>query len=182
MAIYYAGIGSRETPKKIINVMEEIALVLGESGLILRSGHANGADQAFECGAQYHKAEICLPWVTYNAHIEIPNNHDIWLPNVAALKSVKEYHPAGSSLTYGAKKLHARNSQIILGENLDNTVSFIVCWTPLGKGSGGTGQAIRIANKNAIFVYDLGNRSLYDLFMKRLEAEDLPGMKNYLLS
>jgi predicted Rossmann fold nucleotide-binding protein DprA/Smf involved in DNA uptake len=50
---YYAGIGSRETPKEICNKMTEIASLLEKQDFVLRSGGANGADSAFEKG-HYH--------------------------------------------------------------------------------------------------------------------------------
>ena len=42
----YAGIGSRETPTRVCEVFTEIASWLAGNGYILRSGHAQGADQA----------------------------------------------------------------------------------------------------------------------------------------
>ncbi len=57
----------------------------------------------------------------------------------------------------------ARNSQQILGQNLNDYCAFVVCWTPDGaenattKQSGGTGQAIRIANHYGIPVINLYN-------------------------
>ena len=33
----------------------------------------------------------------------------------------------------------------MLGDDLDQPVSFVVCWTPGGEVTGGTGQALRIA-------------------------------------
>ena len=47
---YYAGIGSRETPKEICNKMTEIASLLEKQDFVLRSGGAQGADHAFEIG------------------------------------------------------------------------------------------------------------------------------------
>jgi cell division GTPase FtsZ len=57
------------------------------------------------------------------------------------------------------RKLHARNAMIVLGKNLDDPVDFIICWTPGGTGSGGTGQALRIARAYGIPVYDLGDKN-----------------------
>ena len=51
----------------------------------------------------------------------------------------------------------ARNSYQVLGRNLDDPVEFVICWTPGGSGSGGTGQAIRIAKDYQIPVFDLGS-------------------------
>ena len=45
---YYTGIGSRETPKDIMQLMSKLAYKLASEGYILRSGAAQGADTAFE--------------------------------------------------------------------------------------------------------------------------------------
>lgn len=44
---YYTGIGSRQTPKDILKLMEDIAFKLAQKGYILRSGAAGGADTAW---------------------------------------------------------------------------------------------------------------------------------------
>lgn len=48
--IFYTGVGSRETPNKVIDLMYRIAKFLAERNWILRSGGAVGADKAFENG------------------------------------------------------------------------------------------------------------------------------------
>jgi len=50
MNIYYAGIGSRQTPDWCLKIFEELGAKLAEEGYILRSGHAEGSDMAFEKG------------------------------------------------------------------------------------------------------------------------------------
>ena len=47
---YYIGIGSRETPTEICKIFETVAEFLAKKGYILRSGHADGTDIAFEIG------------------------------------------------------------------------------------------------------------------------------------
>ena len=54
----YAGIGSRQTPQHIQDTIRTIAAELGARGWLLRSGHAEGADIAFEMGAKDHPKEI----------------------------------------------------------------------------------------------------------------------------
>lgn len=61
------------------------------------------------------------------------------------------------------KKMMSRNVCQIKGENLDNPVKFVICWTADGvidkehrtKDTGGTGQAIAIASDLGINVYNL---------------------------
>ena len=50
MTMYYAGIGSRETPKVVCDMMYKIGAAHADLGLTLRSGGAIGADIAFERG------------------------------------------------------------------------------------------------------------------------------------
>lgn len=65
--IKYAGIGSRETPPEVIDVMKDFAYAVAHEA-ILRSGGAPGADTAFEYGAKFAggQREIYLPWSGFN--------------------------------------------------------------------------------------------------------------------
>lgn len=142
----YAGIGSRKTPKNILDQMTALADQLAKCGWTLRSGGAKGADTAFEQGAS--KKDIFLPTG------DIPDE---------AFEIAAKYHPTWGGLKSYVKRLHARNVQQILGANLECKVKFVVCWTPDGaetettKETGGTGQAIRIANAYFVPVFNLAN-------------------------
>lgn len=136
---YYAGIGSRKTPVYILHGMTRIAEKLRETGWTLRSGGAFGADKAFEAGAE-NKKEI------YTAKSEIPP----W-----AFETVDKFHPAPHRLKEYVRRLHARNAMILLGTDQANPVKFICCWTPNGEITGGTGQALRIAEHYGIEVRNL---------------------------
>ena len=70
--------------------------------------------------------------------------------------------------SHAAQRLHARNCFQILGAKLDTPVSDVVCWTPNGSGSGGTGQAIRLAEMMNIPVWDLGNPEVLLKFQRML--------------
>lgn len=153
----YAGIGSRETPKDICDLMTAIARMLDERGYVLRSGGAGGADQAFDNGTGgMSNPEIYIPWEGFNG-----KKMRIW-PNksqlAAALDLARRYHPNWDACSEGAKKLHARNGFQILGLDLNDPVKFVICWTKDGKASGGTGQALRIADDRSIPIYNLFNR------------------------
>src|SRR3954447_95843 len=107
----YAGIGSRRTPRRVLELMERIARVLAFDGYTLRSGHAEGADQAFERGAA-GQAEIFLPWRTFNG--KVPVQGRIALPSLEAQLLAQGTHPAWGRLSMGAKLLHARNGHQVL--------------------------------------------------------------------
>lgn len=134
----YAGIGARKTPENILNQMNRIAVWLQVEGFTLRSGGAAGADTAFERGAGVRK--------------EIYRAHDA---TDAAMRLAEQYHPAWSRCGDYAKCLLARNGFQILGPDLKTPSDFVVCWTSDGKASGGTGQAIRVAEAHGVPVFNL---------------------------
>lgn len=150
---YYTGIGSRETPNEIGLIMVEIAKVMASKGYVLRSGGANGADTAFEMGCNHANGakEIYVPWDGFNGIYD-----GISSTGMEAEQIASQFHPAWHRCSQGAKKMHTRNVHQILGMDLDTPTSGVVCWTPKGSGSGGTGQAIRIARHYGIPVNDLG--------------------------
>lgn len=152
MSKFYAGIGSRETPRDIQLQMYNLAETLYSQVIWLRSGHCKGADWAFERGAK-DRAEIFLPWAGYERDNLVSGRSYAVTPD--AIEHAIKFHPRGEYLSQGAKRLHGRNSQIVLGWNLDDPVDFVVCWTPNGAGTGGTGQALRIAEAMKIPVYNL---------------------------
>lgn len=137
----YAGIGSRDTPGNVLDLMQGIGRHFSHKGYVLRSGGARGADGAFEKGECFGRKEI---FTAYHSQF-----HPAWFTHAS------RYHPKWGKLNQHAKELHARNSAIVLGEALDAPVNFIVCWTSDGKASGGTGQALRIADDLGIPVYNL---------------------------
>lgn len=146
MPRFYAGIGSRETPAEICQIMMARARDLAIQGYVLRSGGAVRADTAFEAGtiAGRGGVEIWLPWMGYNGHC----SHLI--PSPEAFEMAAKFHPAWHRCSPAAKKLHARNCHIILGANLATPVEFVLYWTKDGKASGGTGQGLRIAQAHGI--------------------------------
>lgn len=138
----FAGIGSQKTPKEVQKQETDIATILEAKGGKLRSGGADGSDEAFELGIKNED----------NKEIFTANNKNI--PKIA-FDIARQFHPAWYKLTLYGKTLMARNSQIILGQDCNKKVNFVVCWTPMGKVVGGTGQGLRIAKYYNIPVYNL---------------------------
>lgn len=157
---FYAGIGSRSTPPQVLDQMVTLAGTLATKGWTLRSGHAPGADQAFERGAGGH-AEIFLPWRTFEAQVPVSGRF-YERPTREALEHAAFFHPSWLWLKQGPRLLMGRNSHQVLGYDLETPVTFIVCWTPEGSGGGGTGQALRIARHHDIPIYDLAYRGDLD--------------------
>ena len=167
----YCGIGSRQTPTHVLVLMEAIAEELSQRGWILRSGHADGADQAFERGAAKHApySEIFLPWYGYNNGREGCINVqglDRWVEarNVAA-----QFHPAWHRYSTGGQLLHTRNVFQFGGIQLDKPSDCVICWTPKGEITGGTGGALRIAQYLEIPVFNLGDADMNAVLDKLAE-------------
>jgi len=151
----YAGVGSRNTPQNILDIMTKTAIFLEKRGYTLRSGGAKGADLAFENGVKELK--------------------EIYYAKDATEQSLiiaERYHPQWHRMGTYAKKLHGRNSFQILGKHLNDPVDFVICWTPDGCEhhidrkitTGGTGTAISIASNSKIKIYNLYNEeSINDL-------------------
>ena len=163
----YAGIGSRQSPPRVLELMARIAASLARDGLVLRSGAADGADAAFErgCDEAGGLKQIFLPWRRFNGH------PSLLVPAPAAYLMAEIYHPNWAACSKAVRSFHARNCHQVLGPDLDDPVSMVICYTPNGQGGGGTGQAIRIAKDHGISVFDLGHQYVVDDFMTALERE-----------
>ena len=150
----YAGVGSRRAPGDVLQLAELTAEALALKGWTLRSGHAPGADQAFERGAG-RKAEVYLPWPTFEYGEPLEADLIVDRPHPRAYELAAEHHPACDRLSRGARALHARNMHQILGRRLDDPCRFVLCWTPGAAETGGTGQAMRAARACGMPVYNL---------------------------
>jgi len=160
---FYTGIGSRETPKEILTIMTEFAKIMDKKGYILRSGGANGADLAFEKGAN-HK-EIFLPWKDFNK-----STSKLYNINEKSFLIAEKIIPHWNNLSKGAKKLHARNIHQILGLNLDKKSKFVICYTKDGKDVGGTATAIKLARKLNIKIINLGDKIQLENIKKLIQG------------
>lgn len=152
---YYAGIGAREIPENVGNFMTKFADEIENTYIVLRSGGAKGSDKAFENGVRMNA----------NKNIFYAEDADLMSYFAAYL-----FHPTPYILSKNeyAKKLMARNTLQILGDLSSDVIEpslFVVCWTKDGaethkertKETGGTGQAISIADIFNIPVINLKN-------------------------
>jgi len=174
---YYTGVGSQQTPKPILAIMSAIGEVLFDTGYILRSGGADGADTFFEEGADalanisikegvtvfenghhlgnvWSHKEIYLPKRGFNHHTSALYNT---LP--AAFEIAERIHPAWERCNDFARKAHARNAHQVLGQGLNDPSDFVICWTKDGKPVGGTATAIRLAQEHGLRVVNLANEN-----------------------
>jgi hypothetical protein len=136
---YYSGIGSRDISKDIFDLFTRLAIELCKIGGILRTGNADGSDKAFRTA------------------VKDSSKKEVYTPQDATKESIKlamDLHPKPEKCNGYVQKLLGRNSFQILGPNLDDPVSFVLCWTPDGVtehrdrtiATGGTGTAISIAD------------------------------------
>jgi len=152
---FYTGVGSRDTPPDILELMQKIANKMYNKNIYLRTGDAFGADKAFVVGSNYLNFIYTASQATE-----------------ASMDLAKKYHPVWNKLSSYVKKLHGRNSFQILGDNLDNPSICLICWTPDGCKShryrsietGGTGTAISIASEYNVKVFNLKNKPTKFLF------------------
>ena len=172
---YYSGVGSRNTPTKIMGMMTALASKLASEGWTLRSGAAQGADSAFEEGVMHYfetngdaypapasMANIYIPW---RGFVEINADYKDWYKvlsdqnnKLEAEKIAASIHPAWERCSRGAKALHTRNVYQVLGQNLNAPSSFLVCWAETGKDgkpNGGTRTAWVLAEKYGVKCFNL---------------------------
>lgn len=177
----YAGVGSRETPPDVLNLIRSIGSAMERGGWRLRSGGAPGADTAFQKSVKASKNKtIYLPWRIFNNNVA--GYHGCWdaskLPAWnAALATVDRYHPEPNKLSEAGRKLMARNAFQVLGPDLKTPADMVLCWTPGGKVTGGTGQALRIAIDYDIVIVNLGNDRHCEAFAKALKECRAKGKK-----
>ncbi len=175
----YTGIGARKTPGDILHAMGQVGMFMYNKGHTLRSGGAQGADRAFEIGADYafgrrrnksgletgtpELKEIYLPCPRFNESLS-----KLYAVSEEAERVASLFHPTWDRCNAFTKKLMGRNAYQMLGLDLNTPSSFVICWTPKGEVTGGTGQAIRMAIYYGIQVINMGALSL-DQVTDRLE-------------
>ena len=136
------GVGSRETPAHILELMYKLSSKVSSRGWGIRTGNARGADEAFRSGAG-NKLQVFSPGqetfeTTAIAKCLYPNQQ-IW----------SKWEAKNSF----AIPLHGRNPLQVFGPNMDEPSLGFICWTKDGcvhhntrtLDTGGTGTAISIA-------------------------------------
>lgn len=171
----YTGIGSRDTPHEILDIMSKFGKVLNGAGFTLRSGGAPGADVAFE-RLVLNKKDIFLPWRGFNCQGR-PTKEGIALETIdpmlveEAKEISKRVHPVWGKLTAGAQKLHTRNVFQILGEDLKTPSLFVIYWAPVTKSGnvkGGTATAVNLAKEMGIPTFNLLEQNVLEEIVTNL--------------
>lgn len=169
MSFTWAGIGARHPAEtnvpKLNYLIDRIVPWINSNwpNTTMTSGGAEGCDERFEkaaleCGI---KTLIFLPWAKFRQH-ESP--YWITARHVQNAEAISvEAHPAWRKLEPKFKLLMIRNAYQVLGKNLKSPVKFVLCYTDDGcqtdarrtRKTGGTGQAITIADFNNVPVINL---------------------------
>lgn len=175
---FYTGIGSRQTPKDVLELMTAVASKLAGMGWRLRSGHAEGADRAFEKGAGGN-ADIYLPWSTFGIKKykddpgcpvlgnALPLGFDTYDHNYRRLEDLGiRYRTMNVNKT--TKLMHGRNVCQVEGHQHPMILSrMVICWTPVtivkGEPMGGTATAIKLAEHHGIQVINLLDPDMQEL-------------------
>lgn len=169
MSFTWCGIGARkpldEDVPKLHYLIDRIVPWINETwpGTVMTSGAAEGCDERFEKAAVTAGIEILifLPWEKFRRH-----SSPYWMygKHVHMAEGISaDAHPAWRKLEPKFKLLMIRNAYQILGKDLKSPVKFVLCYTADGcqshekrtRGTGGTGQAITIADFNDIPVINL---------------------------
>jgi hypothetical protein len=151
--ITYTGIGARETPEPFLSIADKLGRHMAQKGYLLRSGGAEGASTAFEkgCDSVMGKKTIFLPWRGFNG-----NTSSFFTIPDEAYSSMKDFNIAWETLSDSGKKLQARYALTILGQDLREPSTCVLCYTKSGRQKGGTGRALKIALKHNVPIFDMG--------------------------
>ena len=150
------GIGSRETPPDVCQLFTELGKEAHERGWWVRSGHADGADYAFESGAR-ENCIVYLPWWGFNKEKPLLGRGHAEPFRQEVFDMVVELQPYAKDLSKGVKLIKSRNVYQVLGVDLQTPSDVVVCWTPGGEITGGTGLAIQLAVDHNIPVVNVGD-------------------------
>lgn len=152
----YAGVGSRETPPDVRSVMTEVAGSLADLGWTLRSGNAIGADIAFERGAPLSMQESYLPWPKEGVPHGIVNITPEHTRLMRSVYASPHGEPWSARMSRSTTLLMTRNGNQVFGKDFSEPSDVVICWTPNGEPTGGTRQAIALADVVGIPVLNLG--------------------------
>jgi len=175
MLKFYTGVGNCETPKDMLDLIKDVAYFLHTKGWTLRSGHALGADEAFELGAHTASVEtqtvcnsqIFLPWKGFGTepYKEDPGRPvlgcSICLPKEELILNYKFLVDlkvrARSVQAEAVQLLHGRNYNQVVGLPDQDPSKFLIAYAPVvnGEPQGGTATAIKLAQVLKIPVFNL---------------------------
>lgn len=169
--MFYTGVGSRETPEHICELLTKVASKLARLGWVVRTGGAQGADEAFLAGCN-GRTENFIPWNGFGSYGGVvPDLNRNW----EYLQSVENVNPLihrketrNLDKYRGFWKLQARNVSQVLGLNLDTPSKFCILYAPTTSTgvSGGTNTAYQVAVQSGIPCFNLFDPAVVARFEK----------------
>jgi hypothetical protein len=169
----YACIGGRpfdamKNPTGLVDaqlqVCYELGVYLAELGIIVDSGNAPGADQAYGRGVNSVDPSLLhlhLPWKSFEAHAVVAGNvvHLLGDLDTKTLGFYTElaakYHNHWRNLKATVRPLMVRNSSIIIPPPATLATKRVIAFPSTKRGGGGTGQGMRIAEGEGIPLSDI---------------------------
>jgi hypothetical protein len=156
-----ACIGSRVITDEQRQLFFDVGAYIAKQGWLVSSGNADGADAAFAAGANSVKPEsviVYLPWKKYNPHNLHPQNQVLADPKKEWMDLAAPFHHCWDQLSYGAKKMMARNYGIVY--RADKTLALLNYSRP---GYGGTGHGWAVSGHLGIPRLDMNDKKWEDV-------------------
>lgn len=147
-------IGTREVSKDLLERIHKAIVTRFGLDIVVHSGGAVGVDQV---AYKFDKANVFLPWATYNVNERPKGNTARFIVKGDDTRydaMLTKLFPHFVRMTEGVKKMIRRNAFIILGYDGVPRVDVVVWYT--GKGvKGGTAYGVIIARHHGIKTIEL---------------------------
>lgn len=169
----YAGVGSRDTPTDVLDVMRRLGKALCNIGYLGMSGEADGADFAFHEGARQSTRYDDVGFGAFLPYNGMRTGRGVIYEDISrgiydaskfdnwerARQFAFEARGSFNGLGRGGVALHTRNAFQVLSPSLQDPVKRLICWAqPIGtrgQVKGGTNTAVQIAHRYNIPVVNL---------------------------
>lgn len=154
--LIYVGIGPQAAGETVIELSKNFATAMAEMGWTLRSGGAEGMDEAFEAGCNSVKGtkEIFIPDAGFrrrnNPVDKVVHTLD---KHLAAIQQAKPFFPIWDKLGTTTQMFLVRNVFALLGEKLNKPANLVVTWSQY-EGTG-SHQLLQMAKAIGIPAFNL---------------------------
>ena len=159
-----------------------LASILNCNGYTLSTGDASkGADLMFWTGIKSQKFRFGpFGRKPKSDTIVVPDSNPV---HAVAATIAASVHPAWRFLPPWMRELHTRNVFQVMGKEISEPCEFVLCWTPDGaqreadtsKRTGGTGTAIKVADRFGVPVFNLKNDDALDKLGEFLGVDFVKG-------
>jgi hypothetical protein len=147
--VFYTGAGSHIISEILPSKLRNATIIAGnleELGLVLRTGDAEGFDNAFRKGVKQKENKVIYDKNTWKSV-------DVGLWEKAVEIALRDHPARSKAMSY--INLLGRNAFQVLGDDLESPSRFLICWTKNGKDVGGTGTTMRIAMHYNVPIFNL---------------------------